>query len=91
MKKAIENNVCAVRRSAVVFGILLFASTVQAEDKTPDVQALLPLLEKNSIARKVLDVTYSFMNMKVMRRNILLKRMYILYLILKLECHGFFF
>lgn len=41
------------------FGIFLFISLAIAEDGKMDVPVYLPLLERNSIARKVLDVTYS--------------------------------
>ena len=41
-------------------GIALVVSSVVAQTETLDVQAYLPLFERNSIARKILDVNYSF-------------------------------
>jgi len=43
----------------IVVGVLLLMSPVRAEGEASDVQAFLPLFEKNSLAGKVLDVSYS--------------------------------
>jgi hypothetical protein len=43
----------------VVLGVCLVTSCVSAKDETQDVYAFLPLFERNSIARKVLDMSYS--------------------------------
>ena len=40
-------------------GVFLLTCSVAAEEETLDVQAFLPLFERNSIERKVLDVSYS--------------------------------
>ena len=40
-------------------GVFLLTCSVSAEEETLDVQAFLPLLERNSLGRKILDVSYS--------------------------------
>jgi hypothetical protein len=40
-------------------GVSFFVFPISAEEKKPDVQIYLPLLERNSLGRKALDVSYS--------------------------------
>jgi hypothetical protein len=49
---------------ATFFCVFLSMFTVMAEDKTPGVQAFLPLFEKNAIGRKTLDVRYSLITLE---------------------------
>jgi len=59
MKTTTVMNAFAAVASVVALGASVAASGVSAKDETPDVQAFLPLLKRNSIVGKVLDVTYS--------------------------------
>jgi len=56
MKRTIRNSIYAV----AVWGVFFWGFSVVAEEGTLDVQAFLPLFERNSIERKILDVSYSF-------------------------------
>lgn len=59
MKLSIRNVLYAMRSFATVLVVSLYVFPVSAEDKTPDIQAYLPLFERNSLGRKILDVRYS--------------------------------
>lgn len=59
MKLSTRNVLYAVRTLATILVVSLYLFPVSAEDKTPDIQAYLPLFEKNSLGRKILDVRYS--------------------------------
>ena len=59
MKRSMKIGFCAMRLCVMVLGIFLILPNVSAKDETLDVQAFLPLLERNSIDGKVLDVTYT--------------------------------
>jgi hypothetical protein len=49
--------VCVMKGYAIVAGVFLLMPPVMAEAEVPDVQEVRSLLERNSIAGKVLDVT----------------------------------
>ena len=59
MKLSIRNVLYAIRSFATVLFVSLYEFQVSAEEKTPDIQAYLPLFERNSLGRKILDVRYS--------------------------------
>ena len=48
-----------MRSFATILVVSLYVFPVSAEDKTPDIQAYLPLFERNSLGQKILDVRYS--------------------------------
>ena len=48
-----------MKLSQVILGVTLVLSGVSLGDEVLDVQAFLPLFEKNSLGRKVLDIRYS--------------------------------
>ena len=56
---AISLGGCVMKWCAIAVGVLLLMSPVRAEGEALDVQAFLPLFEKNSLARKTLDMRYS--------------------------------
>lgn len=51
--------VAVIKACVVVLGSCLVTSSVSAQAETLDVHAYLPLFDRNSIARKVLDMRYS--------------------------------
>ena len=59
MKRSMKIGFCAMRLCVMVLGIFLILPNVSAENDVPDVQAFLPLFERNSLGRKVLDVRFS--------------------------------
>ncbi|NCB26714.1 MAG: hypothetical protein EOM62_14775 [Bacteroidia bacterium] len=60
MKLSIQNVLYAKRPFATILVVFFYVYPVSAEDKTPDIQTYLPLFERNSLGRKILDVRYSF-------------------------------
>ena len=60
MKRSIRKVLYAMRPFAAILFVSLYVYPVSAEDKTPDIQTYLPLFERNSLGRKILDVRYSF-------------------------------
>lgn len=60
MKLSVRNVLFAKRSFATILIVSLYVFQVSAEDKTPDIQTYLPLFERNSLGRKILDVRYSF-------------------------------
>lgn len=48
-----------MKSCAAVLGVCLLVTGLSANDEAPDVRAYLPLFERNSLGRKVLDVRYS--------------------------------
>lgn len=59
MNFSIRNGINSIRSCVTVLGVFLIISNVSAEGETQDIQAYLPLFERNSLGRKVLDVSYS--------------------------------
>ena len=48
-----------MRSCVTVLGVFFLMCSVAAKDETLDVQAFLPLFERNTLGRKILDVSYS--------------------------------
>jgi len=58
----------------IAIGALFVLSSVSAKDEALDVQAFLPLFERNSIGRKTLDISYSVNFSRNSDSNIVIKK-----------------
>ena len=62
MGKSTRIRFYAIRLCVIILDVCLMISSVSAKDETLDIQMCLSLMERNSIARKILDVKFSLKN-----------------------------
>ena len=59
MNKPIRSRIYVMGACLAIVNVAPFISPAMAGEETPDIQAFLPLFERNSLGRKVLEVSYS--------------------------------